>query len=274
MDIIFLIPVIILLIAIFLLHKIDTFLSETYSDLLDLIIKLRKWIFLFSFIVFISIISISINDFLDIKNRCNFTSLTFESSINYIYRLFLENISKLFNIYSFIIILFLIKIIPSKVVKFISNSLLSILLIVFGLLPSFISCGDYRAPVSSVKANMHTFQTMLETYAVDYGGVYPKDINELRKEATKKNYWRDVKNPFKRSNKTFLDSSFFKNKIDCLYSMDGDEIIYEAGIVIYNPIKNNENKITKYYLYGTYLKDKQNSKLIEDKGEIFYLTNQ
>lgn len=273
MDIIFLIPVIILLIAIFLLHKIDTFLSETYSDLLDLIIKLRKWIFLFSFIVFISIISISINEFLDIKNSCNFTSLTLESSINYIYRLFLENISKLFNIYSFIIILFLIKIIPSKVVKFISNSLLSILLIVFGLLPSFISCGDYRAPVSSVKANMHTFQTRLEIYAIDWNGYYPKNIKELKEEATKKEYWKEVKNPFQGSNKTFLDLPYFNKKIDCLYSLKEEEVSFEAGVVIYNPIIDKEMKITKYYLYGTYLLNNK-SKLIEDKGQIFYLTNQ
>jgi type II secretory pathway pseudopilin PulG len=35
-------------------------------------------------------------------------------------------------------------------------------------LPNFIAAQD-RAKLSSVKANMHTVQTMLETYAVDWG---------------------------------------------------------------------------------------------------------
>lgn len=52
-----------------------------------------------------------------------------------------------------------------------------------------------RSKLSSVKANMHTFQTMLETYAVDSGGVYPSSIQELKTEAQKKQYWKTMSNP-------------------------------------------------------------------------------
>lgn len=134
----------------------------------------------------------------------------------------------------------------------------------------------YEPPIiktSSIKANMHTFQTRLEIYAIDWNGYYPKNIKELKEEATKKEYWKEVKNPFQGSNKTFLDLPYFNKKIDCLYSLKEEEVSFEAGVVIYNPIIDKEYKITKYYLYGTYLLNNK-SKLIEDKGQIFYLTNQ
>ncbi len=53
-----------------------------------------------------------------------------------------------------------------------------------------------RAKISSVKANMHTYQTMLETYAVDWGGTYPQNVTELIEEAKEQNYYREVKNPY------------------------------------------------------------------------------
>ncbi|MFN4151804.1 MAG: hypothetical protein ACK4IX_12760 [Candidatus Sericytochromatia bacterium] len=272
MYIILLIPLIILIIFIFLLHKLDDLLKESYSDILENIIKFKYWIFLFISIILLSVVYIEINEFLDIKNRCNFRGLTFNSLITYIEPIFIDKIYGLINIYFFMIVLLLLKILPNKTIKFISNSFLAMIFTIFTLFP-FIANGQYMPQISYVKANMHTLQTMLETYAVDYGGIYPKDLNELRKDANKKGYWKEVKNPYKRSNKSFVDISFLKNKTDCLYSLKGEEIFYEVGLVIYNPIINKQNDITKYYIYGTYLLDKKSTKLIEDKGQIFYLTN-
>ena len=77
---------------------------------------------------------------------------------------------------------------------------LMVVIVIIGILvaialPNFISAQD-RAKVSSVKANMHTAQTQLETYAVDWGGLYPTGITALKTEADAKKYWKDIKNPF------------------------------------------------------------------------------
>ncbi len=55
---------------------------------------------------------------------------------------------------------------------------LMIVVVIIGILaaiaiPNFVQIID-KAKVSSVKANMHTFQVAIETYAVDSAGVYPQ----------------------------------------------------------------------------------------------------
>ena len=57
---------------------------------------------------------------------------------------------------------------------------LMVVIVIIGILvaialPNFIGAQD-RAKISSVKANMHTVQTMLETYGVDWGGTYPTTV--------------------------------------------------------------------------------------------------
>lgn len=55
-----------------------------------------------------------------------------------------------------------------------------------------------RSPLSSVKANMHTLQTALETYAVDWKGTYPSHLSVLVAEAQQADYWKDFRNPVTR----------------------------------------------------------------------------
>lgn len=64
------------------------------------------------------------------------------------------------------------------------------------MLPNFFTVED-RSKVSSVKANMHTFQTIVETYAVDWGGVYSASPQAIKFEATQagRDYWKDFTNP-------------------------------------------------------------------------------
>ena len=55
-------------------------------------------------------------------------------------------------------------------------------------MPNFTSDGDgyHNCKICSVKANMHTLQTIVDTYAVDWGGVYPQDVTSLKAEAVVK----------------------------------------------------------------------------------------
>ena len=79
---------------------------------------------------------------------------------------------------------------------------LMVVIVIIGILvaialPNFISAQD-RAKLASVKSNMHTFQTILETYSVDASGNYPKNAADVANSATAGNnkYWKDFKNPF------------------------------------------------------------------------------
>lgn len=128
-------------------------------------------------------------------------------------------------------------------------------------LPNFVGAQD-RAKMSSVKANMHTFQTLLETYAVDYGGVYPENVEELYKEASSPSedyapYWKDFNNPYTSETgegQSYDDYSAMK---------DGKG---RPGMVYYQVI--DEDK-TRYKIWGT---DKDGN-LLKDKGEPFVLSN-
>lgn len=130
---------------------------------------------------------------------------------------------------------------------------LMVVIVIIGILvaialPNFIGAQD-RAKVSSVKANMHTFQTALETYAVDWGGVYPATSAELKTAGTANNYWKEFKNPF-------------TNASDAGSYTDGASP--GEGIVSYS----RENT-TLYYIYG----GKKGGGPIQDRGANFVLSN-
>lgn len=133
---------------------------------------------------------------------------------------------------------------------------LMVVIVIIGILvaialPNFIGAQD-RAKVSSVKANMHTFQTALETYAVDWGGVYPATSAILQTEAIKpeNDYWKEFKNPFNNSEGT-------GNAYD-------DTANPGEGIVGYS----NEST-TLYFIYG----GKKGGGPILDRGTPFTLSN-
>lgn len=126
-----------------------------------------------------------------------------------------------------------------------------------------------RANLASVKSNMHTFQTILETYSVDSSGNYPNNIADLKKSATTGNnqYWKNFRNPFSNNTDEILDyEEYIKIKDTLLYkSVKIDDISALKGFVIYK-----RNSISNYQIYcvnidGNLLKD--------DFGNDFYLTN-
>ncbi len=141
---------------------------------------------------------------------------------------------------------------------------LMVVIVIIGILvaialPNFISAQD-RAKLSSVKANMHTIQTVAETYAVDWGGVYPNSASTLRGEATSKNYWKVFKNPFNAQTDNPLDVSALVTTTTLPGVTSG------GGVGWYNSSTNT----TSYTVYGA---EKTAAVPILDKGAIFYLTN-
>lgn len=147
---------------------------------------------------------------------------------------------------------------------------LMVVIVIIGILvaialPNFIAAQD-RAKVSSVKANMHTLQTVLETYAVDWGGTYATNTVALKSEAdsTGKKYWKEFKNPF--SNQAGEGTSYV-TWTTAVTLATGVSSSLVAGVVAYEP---SGTPITKYYLYGG---SKETSTAIVDKGSAFYLTN-
>mgnify|MGYP001613309122 CR=1 FL=1 len=137
---------------------------------------------------------------------------------------------------------------------------LMVVIVIIGILvaialPNFIGAQD-RAKLSSVKSNMHTIQTMLETYRVDWGGVYPGNVVQLSTEATGagKTYWKDFANPFSGTSGTGVS-----------YTDEGGT--KTSGVTTYDP--SGTSNVTRYYVYGY---DKIGGK-IQVKGVNFYLTN-
>ena len=52
------------------------------------------------------------------------------------------------------------------------------------------------ARANALEANMYVLQVLLETYAVESGGIYPKNITDLIKEAKDQHYYKDITNPY------------------------------------------------------------------------------
>ena len=153
---------------------------------------------------------------------------------------------------------------------------LMVVIVIIGILvaialPNFIGAQD-RAKLSSVKANMHTIQTMVETYAVDWGGVYDSKIATISKEASdsdKNPYWKNITNPF-TSVATTINNAPGGNATAPDTSVIEDGIpggtTAEAGVVSYDVATTD---LTRYFIYGG---DKKGNP-IQDKGKDFVLTN-
>lgn len=120
-----------------------------------------------------------------------------------------------------------------------------------------------RAKVSSVKANMHTLQTIVETYAVDWGGVYPDNLEGLYEESNQvgRQYWKDFNNPF--THRTGIGSRGAVMEMQDY--VPAEEL---KGMVGFAPVCK-EGVCLSYVIYGT----GETGELIQDKGKNFTLTN-
>ncbi len=143
--------------------------------------------------------------------------------------------------------------------------------------------------ISSVKANMHTLQTIVETYAIDNQGKYPQSLDILKQDALQKGreYWKETLNPFNHRSGLWLsyaqlpgeNLSFGKEKnsygvLGAVPYLDvlGIPIYHESfarkaaspGLVIYEPVSP-----TRYYIYGL----GKDGTFIFDKGAPLTLSN-
>lgn len=142
---------------------------------------------------------------------------------------------------------------------------LMVVIVIIGILvaialPNFIGAQD-RAKISSVKANMHTFQTIVETYGVDYGGVYPDDVSTLYTAANDTTqgtsaYWKDFSNPF---TSTSGDGQSYQDA-------GGDADATAIGMVEYS---TDTTSNAQYWIYG----GGKTVGSVKDKGNNFILTN-
>lgn len=62
-----------------------------------------------------------------------------------------------------------------------------------------------RAKISSLRQNMHTMQTMVETYYVDHQR-YPANLQALKKAAIAGKYWKQLENPFYPTEAAYLNA--------------------------------------------------------------------
>lgn len=128
---------------------------------------------------------------------------------------------------------------------------LMVVIVIIGILvaialPNFIGAQD-RAKVASVKANMHTFQTALETYAVDWGGQYPTTVALAKQQAELDGYWKEFVNPIDKS----LNS------------------LTPVGTAVKGAAGYDFVSATRYFIYGF----DGNAAFIKDKGQSFVLGN-
>lgn len=122
---------------------------------------------------------------------------------------------------------------------------------------------------SSIKANMHTLQTMVETYAVDWGGVYAADLKGLKAEAQSSSagkYWKDLTNPVSGKNGIGPQGALLDIK-------DYKPNSALAGGVVYEPIKQKNASIVLYYIYGIGKDGKFITETYKGKTQPFYLSN-
>jgi prepilin-type N-terminal cleavage/methylation domain-containing protein len=162
---------------------------------------------------------------------------------------------------------------------------LMVVIVIIGILvaialPNFIASQD-RAKVASVKSNMHSFQLMLDTYGVDWGGTYPVSLTELRNQANAMGYAKNYRNPFTGVNLnlnnstpglgivevitgSFTPSSFTTNAV---FSGPGGAGC--AGQVVYRRAQPTNN-YSKYTIYGL----NKDATFIKDKGQVFMISNE
>jgi len=117
------------------------------------------------------------------------------------------------------------------------------------------------APISATKGNMHTVETMLETYATDWNGVYPESLKTLEQEAkqNKNPYWKDMVNPW-------------TGKSGSQNTLANHKDLLQAGIEQQGYVSFDVPAASKYRRYFIYGYDKYGKK-IKDKGQVFVLSN-
>ncbi|MFN8670725.1 MAG: FecR family protein [Candidatus Sericytochromatia bacterium] len=115
-----------------------------------------------------------------------------------------------------------------------------------------------RGKFLEIKANMSSFQKLLENYALDNGG-YPKDLKTLIDQTKQSGAYKAIKNPY-------------NNQEGAGVSMDNYSSTkknFGKGFVLYQPYECNGTTCNKYRIYGS----DQDGNLLTDKNKVFMLNN-
>jgi hypothetical protein len=127
-----------------------------------------------------------------------------------------------------------------------------------------------NSPDNTLSRNMSAFQILLETYSVDWGGLYPKNIDELTISANQGNYNTlsqifDAYHPDIKRPQTFLEYDKYE-KIKNIVRKDDLKglILFKTGGELAPAY------LTRYWIYG--LNDL--GELLTRNGSILYLSNQ
>lgn len=142
---------------------------------------------------------------------------------------------------------------------------LMIVIVIVGILvgiaiPNFAGAMD-RAKISTLKGNMHTFQTLLETYGVDYGAMYPTDVVAFEAQARAEGYWKEFKNPITEA--TGNEGSFRYNPTGVF----GNQAQQNRGKTIFHV---NPNNLSRYDIYG---RGREGFLVLHSDGNPYSLTN-
>lgn len=152
---------------------------------------------------------------------------------------------------------------------------LMVVIVIIGVLmaiaiPNFVGTHD-RAKVSAVKANMQSFQIMLETFAIDWSGRYPEDVQALESAAQDKstltNYWKHFQNPFT-----------YRSGLSLSYdNAQASGTVIAPGLVAYQPVRDphasdpTQAVILTYALYGG--GKVENQRILDVSGQPYLLSN-
>jgi len=106
----------------------------------------------------------------------------------------------------------------------------------------------------SIRANMHSLQSLIETYGVDWAGEYPADLYALEKEAKlpANPYWLELRDPHSKSPLLYPGEPPRPFAIEYLPMVDA-----------------KTGKRLSYWIYGY---DKNGQKLL-DRSRVFALSN-
>lgn len=144
------------------------------------------------------------------------------------------------------------------------------LIILCSVLTIYLLLTPYEHPYSkpsnsSIKANMHTFQTIVETYAVDSKGIFPESVETLNDEAihNANGHWIEFKNPY--GSVAGLGKSFGNERDSMQHEKSFSKTSLRAGIVAYI-------SLPPYHSYKIYGYDAHAQKII-DKGKTLFLSN-
>lgn len=139
---------------------------------------------------------------------------------------------------------------------------------------------DIKSMLSVIQANAHTVQTAIETYAVDWQGIYPSNTSELIQEATSKNYWRTITNSLTGDKlDTVIDYSDYINaKNNLIYKGNPITSISDLKGKIVVSTEMQGGYVTKYYIYavdvfGEFITYNYPYPDANSPTKIFYLTN-